>query len=186
MVTSIDYTRGPFGDYGKHTPGHVLNALCHFGIPVNRVEHLRLGNNTLTDNGEIYAHVQYFPELEQPLFRFADPIIHGTKNDAGFQLTLSVSDAASFQIKGPWATRDVHEALAKGFNSRIQNANAQHVSVTAGAFFTTGSIRPSQKDFVVEFWKPAGAQAWMDLFNDRYKQILRNTVSEAYTLHSPL
>ena len=179
MTTRIDYSRGPFGNCGKHTPGHVLNALCHFGIPVNRVEHLCLGNNTLTDNGEIYAHVQYFPELEQPLFRFTDAHMSATQNDNGYQLTLSPNDLACFSISGPWTTQLHFRAIVALLGDKDVRSERYKVTVGAGAFFQAGSGDPNNQHFMVEFWNPKGAQAWTDLFNVEYKRLVREHYARA-------
>ena len=171
-------TSGPFGIYKKCSTGHVLNALCAMGVPVNTVENIRFGGQEqLLLNNEVFANYKYFPGIEQPLFRFQNKVFDQQrfiKLDNGFlkpdfHLSLSPQGTAGLIISGPLATPELHEFLCGMFTNRMPDIRYE-LHQTAGAFFQRG--RPTQMDerFYIEFWRPSGAEAFLDYINTNFVQ----------------
>lgn len=164
--------------YERGTLGHVLQSLRDLGIN----EHIASSvifepDKTLSLSGRTYARWSYFDGIEKPLFRFADnhhlrhEFIRDESNKlkARFRLSLSVHDSAAFEIYGIDATEKLHELVRYQMLTNLTTAKGYELSQAAGAFFQGGSHDPKGEWIYIEFWKPQGAQAWIDHLNEIYE-----------------
>ncbi len=179
-MEKIDYTTGPFGKYESGTSGHILNALCHQGVPLHIVESVDLGRE-IRYKDEFFARYKYFEGIEQPLFNFRDDSYNRqkfvakqpTKDDKhlvvpNFHLSLSSHDTPGFVISGDDATPELYGMLMRSLtNYTLDPWYAVHQA--AGAFFQGGSHDSHGRWFYIEFWKSAGAQAYIDKLNAEYR-----------------
>lgn len=180
-MEKIDYSKGPFGAYERETSGHVLNALCHYGIPVNTVDSLYFANKEVKNNrGQTFARYKYFDDLEQPLFYFTDHSLNKQKGFSvdqvdgknvyvpNFRLNLSSHETPGLTIEDELATPELHQMLCRTLTNWM-NDPWYNVHKDAGAFFQGGYADENGKWFYIEFWRPGGAQAYVDKLNAEYR-----------------
>ena len=169
-------TTGPFGTHEKGDPGHVLNALVAAAVPVNIVDQLRFGKNEeILLNGVVFANYKYFPGIAKPLFRFQDEEYNAQgflveadgSLTAKFHLSLSVHGTADLVVAGVPATPELHDFLC-GMLTNWTTDVRYEIHKAAGAFFQCGYGSPKGEYFYIEFWRPSGAEAFVDYINDNY------------------
>ena len=160
-----------FGCYDRGTLGHVLNSLVEYGISVRIVGDIKFGKDThngrnlLHYQGKEFGHYRYIDGIEQPLFYFQDPVYLSQTNYYGnHQLVLYVHGSASLVMHKHPSPRIVHETIRRCLTNYMPD-EFYKLQQDAGAFFQGGSENPDGDFFYVEFWKPQGAQAWVDGFN---------------------
>lgn len=167
-----NHESGPFGNYLRGTPGHVLNALHASKVPINVVDRLTVGqHNVLKQNGSEFAIYKYFDGIDRPLFRFQDQCYQNVTDSNNYYIpVIGPHDNPALILTGEyhadwtaWST--INEALSNDIRNPFY---ALHKD--AGTFFQGGSDWIEGGWYLyVEFWKPAGAQAWLDAFNVRLK-----------------
>lgn len=177
MSCNTETISGPFGRYEAGSSGSVLNALYLAGVQVTVVERLTIGDGIIKHNGETFAHYRFFDGIKLPLFRFttlqhlneqtlssdADGTLHPR-----FKLVLSNHNTPGLIFSGSVATPELHAFLQRSLTN-MMNDPWYKVHQEAGAFFQGGSDNPNGGWFYIEFWKPSGAQAYVDKLNAEYK-----------------
>jgi hypothetical protein len=169
---------GPFGKYERGSAGHVMNALHECGVPIRIIEDVSFSNGSdLMYNGKEFCKYKYFDGIDQPLFRFQGTT-YGKQRmvvnpEAGtrrpqFHLGLSVQDTPGLMIDGPEASVELHEFIRYTCLSNFMNQPGYKLKNDSGAFFQGGSERPDGEFIFIEFWKPKGAQAFVDFINNNY------------------
>lgn len=160
----------PFGNYDRMTMGDILNSLVSYGIPITKVSNLSIGSeDRIMEGNGPFARYKYFDGIEQPLFHFKDATYTNLQNEKGYQLTLGNHMNPALVVSGPEATPKIYDVLCRGLTNFITDPfYALHKD--AGAFFQGGYGTKDGKWFYIEFWKPAGAQAWLDAINLEIKK----------------
>jgi hypothetical protein len=178
MNASKVTNNGPFGTCERGTTGHVLNAMCECGVPLHIVEEVGFSNgSTLMYKGKEFCKYKYFDGIDQPLFRFetqsyneqwmvADPETRTTRPK--FRLGLSVQDTPGLTINGSDASVELHEFIRCQCLTNYMDAPGYNLSQESGAFFQGGAHDPEGQWIFIEFWKPKGAQAFVDFINNNY------------------
>lgn len=172
--------KGPFGDCPRMSVGDVLNALCRIEqVPLSTVERFVVSGDTISigEQKPAAGHYKYFDGIEQPLFMWTGERHyakhHFQMNDNGeiipmFRLSLGPHGNPAFIINGPDATSELHQALHRMLTNII-TAEEYQIHKNAGAFFQGGSDNPGGQHFYMEFWRPEGAQAFIDHLNKMYR-----------------
>lgn len=177
MASKVTNT-GSFGTYERGTSGHVLNALCECGVPLHIAEEVNFSNgSTLMYMGEEFCKYKYFDGIDQPLFRFQSEAYgrqammtnpeEGTLK-AHFYLCLSVQDTPGLVIRGPDASVTLHEFIRYTCLTNDTRQPGYKLTQDSGAYFQGGSERPEGEFIFIEFWKPKGAQAFVDFVNENF------------------
>lgn len=194
MTTNIS---GPFGNYNYATPGGVLNALCAEGVPLNTVERVTVsftGNHggEIKDGKELFATFKVFPAMNRVLFMFRKHDYsqqsamwgHDKKLRPKFKLCLYVHDQPGLIVRADrdknLFTKELHEFITMFIRADISHINENspdwmkknhemyNVRQAAGAFFQGGHGSHDKEWFYIEFWKPEGAQAFVDYVNENF------------------
>lgn len=178
-TTEISFNVGPFGKYDRGTTGHVLNALCHLKIPLIIVEALEFTgtDGKLNWAGKEFVHYKYFDGIDQPLFYFQErkfnqqSMIMNEDNSLkpDFHLSLTTNDSPGLIVTGPIATPELQEFI-RGMLTNWTSDPCYKIHTDAGAFFQGGSNDPNGGYIYIEFWKPAGAPAFVDYLNSHFIQ----------------
>lgn len=170
---SNNHASGPFGNYDRHCPGHVLNNLCHLGIPLQIVSSLTVSKDSINYSGKRFAVYKYFEGIDQPLFHFDDHHYQTMLNhDGNYVLSLGVHGNPSLVLTGGYhADKVAWETINRGLTNYMLDPFYK-LKNESGAFFQGGSqwIDNTEGFLYVEFWKPSGAQAWVDAFNEALKK----------------
>lgn len=195
MNTEIKIS-GPFGIYPLKSGGGVLNSLCAERVPLNTVERLTImGDGTLKDGEETFARYKYFNGIDKPLFFFTkdnyarqDAMWH-TVDDKKvlrphLKLSLYLHDNASLVLyqprDGSVFTEELYDFIKYFIGANIshinetspdwmkQNHEMYKIRQDAGAFFQGGSDGFQNGFLYIEFWKPEGAQAFVDYINNNF------------------
>lgn len=187
-MEKIDFNTGPFGSYERGTTGHVMNSLHDMGIPITTIERCTfVGNGLLVCDGKNFATYKYFDGIEQPLFRFEKQdiypgLIFSGSSKGGqeittpkFRLSLSVNGTPGIIVSGINATNNVHRAIQESLTNWTPDP-AYDIHQDAGAFFQGGHGSPEGQWFFVEFWKPAGAEAYAEHLSKIYAKILQQNI----------
>jgi hypothetical protein len=169
---------GPFGNYERGSAGHVLNAMCKCGVPIHIVEEVGFSNGpTLMYMGKEFCKYKYFDGIDQPLFRFENEAYNRQRmvvnpeartRHPKFHLGLSIQDTPGLTIFGPEASVGLHEFIRFQCLSNDMRDPGYKLKNDSGAFFQGGSERPEGEFIFIEFWKPKGAQAFVDFINNNY------------------
>lgn len=183
---------GPFGNYPRHSSGAVLNALCSASVPLVIVERLTIGDGRVMDGSKEFARYKWFDGVTQPLFYFQSDTYgrqsalwgDDKKLRPKFHLSLHHHGNASLVIykqrENDLFTQELYDFI-KGFIA----ANVSHVTENssdwvkknhemynirqkAGAFFQGGYNSFEEGFIYIEFWKPEGAQAFVDYVNENF------------------
>lgn len=181
-MEKIDYNTGPYGQYTRKSLGHILNALCHWGIPLNVVESLHsTPDGEIRDNkNQVFARYKYFDGIEQPLFYFT--AIHNYNDhlytveqidghdeiQPNFRLQLSSKDTPGLMVDQKILATPVLHAIFNRTLTNYMNDPWYEVHKKAGAFFQGGYGSPEGEYFYIEFWQSKGAQAYIDRLNSEY------------------
>ena len=178
---------GPFGNYNRGSVGHVLNCMYDVEkVPLMKVENVQIdfvqaGEGRIFSDGKVVGYFQYFDGIEQALFRWSDKSWwenysrqHMAVDDDGqfvpmFRLTLTVHNTPGFEISGDDATEELGNYLRYPMLTNVTDHECYELHKAAGAFFQGGSNNLKGEWFMIEFWKPAGAQAWVDYLNKNYR-----------------
>jgi len=167
-MSNINYEYGPFGVYKRGSGGHVLNALTHYGINLSLVENIILDSrNNLSYHGKHFGRWCYIDGIEQPLFNFVDPVYTSLCIDGNYQLTLGAHNNPTLIITTNKGNDSVK--MCSVINECFPSSPAEpfyNLKEEAGALFKNGSDKPADGRFYIEFWKPAGAQAFLNNFNE--------------------
>ena len=183
-----DHENGPFGRYQRASTGHLLNALCAFGIPLNTVEDIHTKTIPHTTTLELwhrstyFGKCRYFEGIDRPLFNFEDRRFMEQQIEIGedgvkkpkFRLVLSGNDTPGFIIWGHDATPELHDFLVTSTLAPMGSTAERYkqvplAAVESSAFFQGGKSDLESRYFFVEFFVAQGAQAFMDYVNENYK-----------------
>lgn len=178
---------GPFGKYPHGSTGAVLNTLCTvYDVPLTRVENLQIGFSgnygigTLVYQNETVGHFKWFKGINHACIRFMHSDWNGygkqsrwVVNEKGlltpkFKLTLGVHYLPTFEIEGEYATEDLYAFINYPMFSNYMDEPCYRLTKDSGAFFQGGSHDPKGGWFIIEFWRPEGAQAWLEYLNTHY------------------
>jgi hypothetical protein len=169
---------GPFGRYERGSAGHVLNALAAHGVPIHIAEEAGFSNgSTLMYCGKEFCKYKYFDGIDQPLFRFENQTYEQQRfvvdpekrvRKPAFRLGLSVQDTPGLTINGPDASVELHEFIRCQCLTNYMDAPGYKLSQESGAFFQGGAHDPEGQWIFIEFWKPKGAQVFVDFINNNY------------------
>ena len=173
----IEMKMTPTGQYPRNSVGHILQTLRDQGIPETVAGSVIVSQDTIMYGNQPFASFKYFPGIEQPLFRFQNEaymrqrFIVGDDNVVKplFRLTLSVHGTPAFEINGIDATPELHDLIRWQMLTNDTRQEGYKLSQDAAAFFQGGSEDREGQRIYIEFWKPAGAQAWVDKLNEIYR-----------------
>ena len=169
---------GPFGSYDWGTPGALLNSLVRKeNVPVNRVEHFRIGAADINEGSEQVAFFKWFEGISTPCLHWLVPsaqayrepkvIIKNGISVPQFRPSLCVHGTPALEVNGEWATPALHWFLQGMLTNYITDIR-YGLKNEAGAFFQGGSGQPNGGWFLIEFWKPKGAEAFIQYVNEHY------------------
>ena len=183
---------GPFGNYPRHSSGAVLNALCSAGVPLITVERLTILDGCVKDGPNEFARYKWFDGIDQPLFYFQNDSFGRQKAIWGedkklhpkFHLSLFHHGNASLVIykqrdrdlftehlytfiKG-FITANISHVTEESSQWMKQNHEMYKIRQNAIAFFQGGSNSFDEGFIYIEFWKPEGAQAFVDYINNNF------------------
>lgn len=178
-MTSAVTNSGPFGQYSRGSTGHVLNALCKVGVPLHIVEEvcfsLSKTEAMLKYCGKEFCRYKYFNGIEQPLFLFHDST-YGKQRmivdpEAGtvrprFHLGLSVQGTPGLTIDCPEASKELRDLIKWMCSTNCDSDFVRDLAHETIALFEGGDHAGAQID--VRFWKPEGAQAFVDFINQNF------------------
>lgn len=142
--------------------------------------------------GQLFAEYKYLDGIEQPLFRWHQHALsYGTqrleRQEDGslkpkFRLSLGPHGHAALIIQGHEAVPELHAFLDKlcpvfplkkmrdhPVPTEPVDAAPFNVVMNSGACFQGGQKDPNGNYFYIEFWRPEGAQAFVDYVNENYK-----------------
>ena len=172
--------------YDRKTVGHVIQALRNLGFTEIVTGQVQIGDGEVTLGDRLFARYRYFDGIEQPLFRFTHdavagshpgPMRHTWVRDENnvlrprFRLGLSVHDTPSLEVYGVDATAELHRYIGRVMLTQWSDRETYRLSQAAGAFFQGGSEDENGECIYIEFWKPAGAEAWVDYLNSTYESV---------------
>ena len=161
----------------RGSPYHILNALLDWGIPLNVVENVTVGTSELKLNDKTFGTYKYFDGIEQPLFMFQNEHYNQLGHKvcvtpdgevSEFRLRLSSHGTPALISTGDAATPKLHAFIYRTLTN-VTTCPWYKTHTDADAFFQGGSNNPDGQWFYVEFWRPAGAQKYVDKFNEEYK-----------------
>ena len=162
-------------DYPRKSIGHVIQALRDWGFCEPVTGEVRIGDFMITLHGQPFAAYQYFDGIEQPLFRFASgaqrhPWVHIGEgvHRPNFRLTLGSHDLPSLEVSGVDACPSLHRYISSTMLTSWMDQPGYALKNASGAFFQGGSHDETGERIFIEFWKPAGAQAWVDFLNNTF------------------
>lgn len=158
-------------------------GLQKYGIPQDRVDQIWAIAERQTNDGLLWdqnhdqyiGRYQFFVGIEQPLFYFNDlelmkqkvEIIDGVPHPQ-FRLNTYVHHNASLVIYGEHATEHLHTFIRVYALTNLMTSPGYKINQEAGAFFQGGFADPKGQFIYIEFWKPKGAQAFVDYVNKEY------------------
>lgn len=161
---------GPFGHYEKGGVGHVLNNLYHFGIPLSTVERVTVDQDSVRDGVQVFARYKYFDGIDQPLFHInSSAFDNRTDHNGNYVLVLGPHSNPAVILTGEHHATSLARETVKRCLTNYMDDKFYHLHQSAGAFFQGGSREDDGEYIYVEFWKPTGAQAWLDAFNEELK-----------------
>jgi len=167
---------GPFGNYEGNCVGAILNTLARVeNVPVNTIERLQVEGEFLKDNGEVFGIQKWFPELNKFLFYLYNSSCSQQRLvicreekllKPDFRLQLSLNRMACFQLSDQPVENmvETHRFIRRMLTNYVDDP-CYKLHQDAGAFFQSGSHREDVDYILVEFWKPEGAQAFIDYMN---------------------
>ena len=182
-------------NYPRQSVGHVLQALRDLGVPENIAGTVTLAKNDQTSgrdrifyHDQLFAEYKYFEGIEQPLFcfhsgwrSFAQQKLELQEDGSLkplFRLSLGIYGETSFVISGHDASPQLHKFIHIECLTNWIDRPGYKLTYESGAFFQAGHDDPNGEYIYIEFWKPKGAQAFVDFINANYKpQASRSTVS---------
>lgn len=191
MTTEVKIN-GPFGLYPRNTGGAILNSIYAMGVPLSTVERLTIDDGRVLNGPKEFARYKWFEGITQPLFYFQSDV-YGRQNviwsddkklRPKFHLSLYHHGSASLVIYKQ-REKDLFTQELYDFIKQFIAANVAHVTENssdwakknnemynirqkAGAFFQGGSNSFDEGFIYIEFWKPEGAQAFVDYVNNNF------------------
>lgn len=171
-MNTNQHERGPFGHYTRGGMGHILNNLVHFGVPLSVAESVTVGDGEIKLKDKSFALYKYFDGIDQPLFKFNDPAYQNRVNPANgnYQLTMGSHMSPALVLTGEFNASYLAWETVKRCMTNYTPDPFYKLSQDSGAFFQGGSNNQGGEYIYVEFWKPAGAQAWVDAFSQELKK----------------
>lgn len=169
--------------YPRKSVGHVLDYLRADGIPEHIAGTVTVGNEVIKMHTQHFANYKYFEGIEQPLFRYQEQVYsqhrHVIENDntlrSNFRLSLSNHNTPGIVVYGWDATQSLREFLRSMLTNWIEDP-CYDLHKAAGAFFQGGYVdqEDNEHGFIyIEFWLPAGAQAFVDHLNKNFTRPLK-------------
>ena len=171
--------------YNKGSLGHTLQSLKKLGIPLPIVEEVTVDitedRKTLKYGSKVFAYFDDKPNIEEALFHFTDEykvykellnkmvIQPDNSLRPEFKLSLDKDGVVCLEIFSRCCCEDLYTFLTDMFT--INSSDDRYwLTSKAGAFFAKGEKDKNADYYKIEFWKPEGAQAWLQYFNDHYKR----------------
>ena len=158
-------------------------GLQKYGIPPERVDQIWAAAEGQTnggllwdqDQGQYIGTYQFFAGIEQPLFYFNDlelmkqkvEIVDGIPHPQ-FRLNMYVHHSASLVVYGEHASEHLHTFIRAHALTNLMTHPGYQINKNAGAFFQGGHADPKGQFIYIEFWRPGGAQAFVDYVNKEY------------------
>lgn len=177
-----------FGNYERMSAGHVLNSLHDYGIPLMIAEEVMFNSDgTINYRGHNFARYKYFDGIEKPLFYFNDRHWNdqpATSHDGQivplFRLNLSHHMTPGLTISGDLVTKHLWDFINHMMRESRMDHEEYKLRSAAGAFFQGGHAGPQDRFIYIEFWKPEGAQAFVDYINENYRGEIPNDKGVMY------
>lgn len=150
---------------------YLEEELINLGVPEEDVKKMQFSMTEVLKDGAVFARYELFMYFKQPLFWFADGRHINLQDNAtkDYKLCLCpnltpalILDGEEHASETTWNT--VHRCLTNFMTDPFYELHQN-----AGAFFQGGSHNSLGGHIFVEFWKPKGAQAWLDAFNKELK-----------------
>lgn len=177
MNTNTVKIPGPFGDYNHGTVGAILNAARRYeNVPLGKVERFQVGGGVIADGVNIIARYKWFDGLDRPCFYWLGEYRtysnfrmqeRDGKQVPKFRATLTCHEMAGLEVNGELATPALHRFFRRMLTN-YTNDPCYALHKACGAFFQGGSQDANGKWFLLEFWIPAGVQAFIDYLNENY------------------
>lgn len=169
---------GPFGSYDWGTPGALLNSLVRKeNVPVNRVEHFRIGAADISEGSERVAFFKWFKGISTPCLQWVVPsarayrepkvIVKNGISVPQFRPSLCVHGTPALEVDGEWATPALYYFL-KGIFTNWMDDPRYTMHREAGAFFQGGYDRPNDNWFLIEFLNTRGVERFIEYVNEHY------------------
>ena len=153
------------------------------GIDSETVKELVLESKTTPYQGVINYHgvivgaFKWFEGLDEPCFRWQGEefgkhsrhkkvVVDGVER-IKFRPSLSYHDTVGLIVEGKFATPELHQFLM-GMLTNYMDDPRYEIHRKANAFFQGGSNDPDGGWFYVEFWNPAGVEAFINYVNEHY------------------
>ena len=135
------------------------------------------------------ATYRFFDGIDHPLFLWTHPSMARyveqrvlTQPDgllkADFRLNYTHHNSPGFIIGGEHAAVTIYTAIQRMLTNWTSDPRYE-LTKNAGAFFQGGSDNRNGSWFYVEFWRPEGAQAWLDQLNLDVTDLLNNPEEDA-------
>lgn len=171
-MTTSSHPRGSFG--------HVFDAMRKHGVSEDIIQRLNFKEGGVIvneDTEKVFASFKYFDGMEDPLFYFQEGkymkqgyIVQedGTKKP-DFKLKMYVHNSPALVFHDRDAAPELHDFIREEMMTSWTDEPGYTLTNESGAFFQGGSESRDGGFIYIEFWKPAGAQAFVDYINENYK-----------------
>lgn len=164
---------GPYGEYPRKSMGGILNSLHeYYGIPIFKLDDMTFGDGVIQYSGARIGAYRWFDGITPVMVRWETPEFRVYLEDKSiapeFKLTMNCHDMPAFEISGELATPELHSFLMGMLTNRSDDPRYK-LNQEAAGFFQGGSHAPDGGWFMLEFWRPEGAEAFMKYINENYK-----------------
>lgn len=171
--------QGPFGNYEGECMGSLLNTIVRVeNIPMRIAEDVYTEDGFLKDHGDVLGQYKWFSEFGKYLFYWYSDIYNRQtfviQEDKSlkpeFRLQLSLNRMACIHVSGfePELMKEIKTFIRSMLTNYMEDP-CYELTQQAGAFFQSGSEKEVPDYILIEFWKPQGAQAWVEHFNANFK-----------------
>ena len=165
---------GPFGQYEGNSVGRFLNDIVRIErMPLFRAENIYFEESNVKENGDVLGRYRWFPEIDRVLFSWRHDLPFGRpklvanngKLVPTFGLSLSPSEMVAFQARLETKYMMQLHHFVRRMLTNYMDDPCYKLHQEAGAFFQSGSHDEKADYILIEFWKPQGAQAFVDYLN---------------------
>ena len=179
-MSAVVLNFGPYGVGESGSTRHVLNALHKCGVPLAVSQGIQVGSKELVMNGRIVAKYKYFQGIEQPLFSgledfYMKPrmLVNPEEGTAKYMLRLWMieHDSGDFLPHLVIPEQDVTAELRKFIKQMWWKTgdNTDPVyQLVKDSLAVFNGIMSDHGRIDIEFWNPAGAQAFVDYINNNF------------------
>ena len=150
---------------------YLEKELVNLGVPEEDVKKMQFSMTEVIKDGVVFAKHKLFLDFKQPLFWFANGS-HKNLQDSttkDYKLCLCPNMTPALVLDGQEHASETTWNTVSRCLTNFMTDPFYDLHQKAGAFFQGGSNNPLGGYIFVEFWKPKGAQAWLDAFNKELK-----------------